>query len=56
MEIPKLVQIDESLIVHSPYKILCDIVSHNQGEVNYIIIDTKSIAKDVMESLKVDKM
>ncbi|KAH0650140.1 hypothetical protein KY284_030052 [Solanum tuberosum] len=56
MEIPKPLQTNEQFMVHSPDKILHDIITHNVGEVECNISDSNQIAEGIVEIEEFDEM
>ncbi|KAK4706902.1 hypothetical protein R3W88_033545 [Solanum pinnatisectum] len=56
MEIPKPLQTNEQFMVHSPNKVLHDIITHDVGEVECNISDSNQIAKGIVETEEFDDM
>ncbi|KAH0639693.1 hypothetical protein KY285_036279 [Solanum tuberosum] len=56
MEIPKPLQTNEQYMVHSPNKVLHDIITHNVGEVQCNVSDSNQIAKGIVETKEFDEM
>lgn len=56
MEIPKPLQTNEQFMVHSPNKVLHDIITHNVGEVECNISDSNQIAEGIVETEEFDEM